>query len=235
MKSTLFSATSAGKLREFFFIFLFTAAITVPVSGDVVHLKSGGTIEGDVSEDGDEYVVAIPYGESRFPKSEVLKIEKNASAGNDSDIQKKKIRETKKRIKKALNKGGTGSASQGSARSRSSAPVSVYLDIPNYGEQVELEKYVVKGKYTVFDFYSEYCGPCRGIAPRLRKLSAARDDIVVRKININRKGVKGIDWQSPVVRQYRIKYVPYFIIYNEKGALWLQDKGASDQVFKWMG
>jgi thiol-disulfide isomerase/thioredoxin len=199
---------------------------------DVLYLKNGGNIEGVVSKKGDEYIVAITYGESRFHKSEVLKVEKNVPAVKASDIQEKKINETKKRIKKALNKGGDGPTR--TERSRTAQAQPEYMEVPNYGERVELEKYVVKGKITIFDFYSEYCGPCRSVGPRLKKLSSDREDIVVRKVDINRKGVKGIDWQSPVVQQYSIRYVPYFIVYDTKGSLWLQDKKASDQLFKWM-
>ena len=35
------------------------------------------------------------------------------------------------------------------------------------GKEVTLADYLVPGKTTIFDFYSEYCPPCRAIAPRL--------------------------------------------------------------------
>ena len=51
----------------------------------------------------------------------------------------------------------------------------------------------VSGKTTIFDFYSEFCGPCRKISPRLKRLDELNDDIVVVKIDINRKNVQGIE------------------------------------------
>src|SRR5687767_826330 len=64
--------------------------------------------------------------------------------------------------------------------------------------QVKLTDYMIQGKTTVFDFYSDYCGPCVQVAPALDKLHQTRDDIVVVKVDINRPGIKGIDWKSPV-------------------------------------
>lgn len=85
------------------------------------------------------------------------------------------------------------------------------------GEEVDIEKLLLPGKTTIFDFYSEYCPPCRKISPALAKLASIRKDIVVVKININRKGVQGIDWSSPVAIQYQLRSIPYFIIYDSTG------------------
>ena len=76
----------------------------------------------------------------------------------------------------------------------------------------------VKGKTTIFDFFSVYCGPCVKISPKLAELDNRREDIVVIKIDINREGIQGIDWASPVVKQYAIRSIPYFIIYDDTGA-----------------
>src|SRR4051794_4025329 len=61
------------------------------------------------------------------------------------------------------------------------------------GKTVNLADYVVPGKTTVFDFTSEYCPPCRAIAPQLEKVHQKRADVVVVAVDINRPGVKGID------------------------------------------
>lgn len=85
------------------------------------------------------------------------------------------------------------------------------------GTEVDIEEMVQRGKITIFDFYSAYCGPCVKISPRLAELERKRNDIVVVKIDINREGVRGIDWGSPVIKQYRIPAIPYFIVYDEGG------------------
>jgi thiol-disulfide isomerase/thioredoxin len=86
------------------------------------------------------------------------------------------------------------------------------------GEEVDIAQMVVKGKTTIFDFFSAYCGPCVKISPKLGELDNRREDIVVIKIDINREGIQSIDWESPVVKQYAIKSIPYFIIYDDTGA-----------------
>jgi thiol-disulfide isomerase/thioredoxin len=86
------------------------------------------------------------------------------------------------------------------------------------GEEMDIEILVHEGKTTIFDFYSDYCPPCRKISPLLKELDEKRDDIVVVKIDINRKGVSKIDFGSPLARQYDLQYVPYFIIYDTNGS-----------------
>lgn len=100
------------------------------------------------------------------------------------------------------------------------------------GEEINIDYYVQEGKTTIFDFYSDYCGPCRKISPLLERLDRKRDDIVVLKVDINRPGRKGIDWGSPVVRQYRIKFVPFFMIYDPSGRRTHEGRAAFYEVGK---
>jgi len=64
----------------------------------------------------------------------------------------------------------------------------------------------------------------------LERLTAARPDIIVRSFNVNRKGVDGIDWESPLVAEYRIRSLPYLEIFNEKGVLIAEGNSAKKQV-----
>jgi len=103
-----------------------------------------------------------------------------------------------------------------------------------HGQEVALEKYLVPGKTTVFDFTSEYCPPCRAISPRLDQLHAKRADVVVVKIDINRPGVKGIDWKSPVATQYGMRSIPNFKVYGPDGKLQAEGKAARTLVESWL-
>jgi len=98
------------------------------------------------------------------------------------------------------------------------------------GERVDIDTLLHEGKTTIFDFYSDYCPPCKKISPLLRKLDEKRDDIAVVKIDINRKGVRGIDWAAPVVRQFGIRSIPYFIIYDASGSRSHEGRNAYRQV-----
>ena len=101
------------------------------------------------------------------------------------------------------------------------------------GKQVKLADYLVPGKTTVFDFTSEYCPPCRAIAPMMEKVHMTRADIAVVKVDINRPGVKVIDFESPVARQYRLPSIPYFKIFGPDGKLRAEGDEARKIVIGW--
>jgi len=98
------------------------------------------------------------------------------------------------------------------------------------GRPVMLADYLVPGKTTIFDFYSEYCPDCRAVAPQLEKLHATRDDVAVVEVDINRPGIKKIDWKSPVAAQYGLRSIPYFKIFSPDGKLELEGDGADPKV-----
>src|SRR5688500_2681082 len=102
------------------------------------------------------------------------------------------------------------------------------------GAEVKITDYLVPGKTTIFDFTSEYCPPCRAVAPHVDKLHATRDDIVVVKVDINRPTFKGIDWSSPVAKQYEVGSVPHFKVYDPEGKLVAEGKPASQLVYSWL-
>jgi thiol-disulfide isomerase/thioredoxin len=95
---------------------------------------------------------------------------------------------------------------------------------------VNIQKEVVKGKINIIDFYSLYCPPCKKMAPFLKKLDDQRMDVVVIKIDINRPGVTGIDWQSPIAKQFNLKSIPYFIVISPWGKLMCEGKEAYNYV-----
>ena len=103
-----------------------------------------------------------------------------------------------------------------------------------HGERVEIKDHLVPGKITVFDFTSNYCPPCRQIAPMLDELHARRDDLAVVKVDINRPQTKGIDWRSPVAEQYSLESVPHFKVFDAQGKLMAEGDAAAEMVFGWI-
>ena len=56
----------------------------------------------------------------------------------------------------------------------------IHANAENF-EQVVLKN----GKTVILDFYADWCGPCRMLAPVLEKIDAERDDIAVAKVNVD--------------------------------------------------
>ena len=81
------------------------------------------------------------------------------------------------------------------------------------GEAVgPLEKLRVPGKYTVFDVYADWCGPCRTIDAKLREAVARRSDIAVRKLNVVR-------FDSPLAKEFgpSLTALPHIVVFSPSG------------------
>jgi thiol-disulfide isomerase/thioredoxin len=86
------------------------------------------------------------------------------------------------------------------------------VEIISHGQEVALEDHLVPGKYVLFDFYADWCGPCRALDPHLRELAGRYDDrLVLRKVDV-------IDWDSAVARQYRLSSIPYLVLFGPDGS-----------------
>ncbi len=103
-----------------------------------------------------------------------------------------------------------------------------------FGQEVDITRHFVAGKTIVVDFTSDYCPPCRAINPYLDKLHASRDDIVVLKVDINRPDVRGIDWGSPVAKQYGMSSIPYFKVFGPNGQQIADGQDARKMVIAWL-
>lgn len=98
------------------------------------------------------------------------------------------------------------------------------LNEKNPGGTVNIKDHLVPGKTNIIDFYADWCGPCKKIAPHLEELNDNKDNnVVVLKVNIK-------EWDSPVCKQYDINSVPSFMIYDGKGKLVSEGDEAYDKV-----
>lgn len=104
----------------------------------------------------------------------------------------------------------------------------------NPGQSLEIDSLLVKGKTTLIDFYSPFCPPCVRLAPLMAQLAAKRQDLAIKKVNINRPGVNGIDWRSPLAQQYQVRRVPFFMIFDPQGQLVAQGRDAVETVGGWL-
>jgi thiol-disulfide isomerase/thioredoxin len=124
----------------------------------------------------------------------------------------------------------TGSA----APARSPAALSGPFVTLGFGQLTDISKLPVPGKTTVIDFYSEYCGPCHYYSAQLETYVKTHPNVVVRRLDINRKGFVGIDWASPLARQYNLVSIPAFVIYDPKGKIIAKGPDASGVIDEWV-
>jgi thiol-disulfide isomerase/thioredoxin len=81
------------------------------------------------------------------------------------------------------------------------------------GESIgPLKNHLVPGKYTVFDVYADWCGPCHLVDKKLRQIMATRSDIALRKLNL-------VDFNRPLMKDVgpRIRGLPYVVVFDPKG------------------
>ncbi|MGH9868250.1 MAG: thioredoxin domain-containing protein [Candidatus Polarisedimenticolia bacterium] len=90
------------------------------------------------------------------------------------------------------------------------APLTGDVQVVSKGEPVDLDAVAVKGKYTIYDFYADWCPPCRSLDVELRHLASTHDDVAVRKIDI-------VDWTTPVVKQHGVEGLPHMVVYGPDG------------------
>jgi thiol-disulfide isomerase/thioredoxin len=75
-----------------------------------------------------------------------------------------------------------------------------------------LPKLRAAAKYTVFDVYADWCGPCRTVDERLREIVGKRADVAVRKLNV-------VDFESPLSKELgsRLEALPYVVVFTPAG------------------
>lgn len=59
-------------------------------------------------------------------------------------------------------------------------------------------------KPVLLDFYADWCGPCRMVAPIIEEIAGERDDIVVGKINV--------DEQEELAQQFGVMSIPTLVV-----------------------
>ena len=77
----------------------------------------------------------------------------------------------------------------------------VNLSTSTFDEQIQSAD-----KPVVVDFWAEWCGPCRAIAPILEEIAAERDDVIVAKVNA--------DDNPDLVLRYGVQSIPTLLVFT---------------------
>lgn len=69
------------------------------------------------------------------------------------------------------------------------------------------------GKFTIIDYYADWCGPCLLLGHQIERLLVERGDVALRKVDI-------ISWETEAaaqIKEFNIKGIPYVRIYAPDG------------------
>lgn len=102
------------------------------------------------------------------------------------------------------------------------------------GQVFTVTDYLSKGKTNLVEFSSPACPSCQALKSKLVALAQKDPSLVVNQVVIDRPGSAGIDWQSPLARQYELRSVPYFKVYDGAGKLLAEGEAARKLIAKMM-
>ncbi|WP_338954537.1 thioredoxin [Spiroplasma endosymbiont of Polydrusus cervinus] len=75
----------------------------------------------------------------------------------------------------------------------------------------EFKKAIIDTKLTLVDFYADWCGPCKMIAPIIDELAKTRDDVNFIKVNV--------DVLQDIAQDHGILSIPTLIIFQSGNEL----------------
>ncbi len=65
----------------------------------------------------------------------------------------------------------------------------------------------INANTTLVDFYADWCGPCKMIAPIVEEIANERDDITVGKVNVDDDGA--------LAMKYNVVSIPTLIVFKD--------------------
>ena len=88
------------------------------------------------------------------------------------------------------------------------------IKIASHGEAFDVRKHLARGKFTIFDFWAEWCGPCHVLTPKIERLVVDRTDVALRTVDLKQ-------WDSPAGKQatneFKVPGLPYVRVYGPDG------------------
>lgn len=165
-----------------------------------------------------------PYANTKKPKKQIV-IDKKALSrlkpgqgmankweGDIPDTSKIEAKDKEKGLVQTLIDTLTGeSSNQETPDPKTAKKGRVDISTISHGEAVEIKRHIEPGRVVLFDFYADWCGPCRKITPELEGLARKYPgQVVLKKIDIK-------NWNSAVAQQYGIRSIPHVVLYDQRG------------------
>lgn len=69
------------------------------------------------------------------------------------------------------------------------------------------EKVVKENKNVLIDFYADWCGPCKMIAPILEELDKEANDLTICKVNVDEEGA--------LAMSFKVEYIPMLVVIKD--------------------
>lgn len=100
---------------------------------------------------------------------------------------------------------------QAGARLSDEARAALDVQTVSRGEEIVVSEHLVAGKFTVVDYYADWCGPCLLLGHELEQVLAQRQDVALRKVDL-------VSWETDaakqVTREFGIRGIPYVRVYG---------------------
>lgn len=202
---------------------LFIAVAAVCAQADVVQLNTGRQVKGEVVGYSNVSFEVIPDGQSavKYAAPAIRRIEFDARPA-PAMFETRSQGVVQGNVTIYENSTFTIQSTNGPARKLAAVLVnrasfqtqsaSGTAEVITHGANVDITKHLVRGKVTVIDYYADWCGPCKFIAPFLQTLAKDDPDVVVRKVDI-------VSWNSEIARQRHIGSIPRIEVYDRAGKL----------------
>lgn len=78
----------------------------------------------------------------------------------------------------------------------------VHVTTANFEEQVLLSDQTV-----IVDFYADWCGPCKMLAPVIEQIGNEHSEIKIAKVNVDEEPALG--------ERYRVRGIPYIALFKD--------------------